>query len=97
MILEKGRGKPIAWNTEFPDDSLEAKMQMLGEIETELTQRYREYKNSVKELKKTRESLRNIIEEEVKQRKTTVTVGIIRAEYVESVVIKKKREKNDEQ
>lgn len=96
MKLEKGRAKPIAWNTEFPDDSLEAKMQMLGEIETELTQRYREYKNSVKELKKTRESLRNIIEEEVKQRKTTVTVGIIRAEYVESVVIRKKKEKNDE-
>lgn len=93
MQLDKGRAKPIAWNTDIPDDSLEGMMTKLGEIEAELSKRYKEYKNSVKELKKTRESLRNIIIEEVMHRKKTVTVGTIRAEYVETVVIRKKKDK----
>lgn len=97
MEFDKGRAKPIAWNTDIPDDSLEGMMTKLGEIEAELSKRYKEYKNSVKELKKTRESLRNIIIEEVMHRKETVTVGTIRAEYVETVVIRKKKdeEQND--
>lgn len=96
MNLDKGRGKPVSWNTEYPDDSLEAKMEMLGEIEAELSRKYKEYKNSVKELKATRESLRNVIIHEVMERKETVTVGSIRAEYKPTVVIKKKKEQDNE-
>jgi len=80
-----------------PEETLEDRMRQFGEIEAELSQKLKEYKNSVKNLKQTRESLRNIIIAEVLARKETVTVGNIRAEYVESVVIKKKKEQTDEQ
>ena len=82
---------------EIPDDSLEAKMRQLGEVEAEISMKYRAYKESVKELKKTRESLRNIITAEVLRLKKSIAIGSVCAEYTESVVIhkKKKEQSND--
>lgn len=36
MQLDKGRAKPIAWNTDIPDDSLEARLKLLSEMKAEM-------------------------------------------------------------
>lgn len=93
MILDKGRGRHP--DEEKEDDSLEAKMMVLAEMKLELSEKKQEFRQSTKHLRESIKSLTNIIEEEVKQRKETVTVGNIRAEYIPQVVIKMKKEKND--
>ena len=71
-------------------------MTRYGEIKAEIKEKYDAYEKSVKDLKEMKKSLESIIIEEVKQRKQTVTVGNIRAEYIPNVIIKIKKEKNHE-
>ena len=93
MILDKGRGRHP--DEEKEDDSLEAKLMVLAEMKLELREKKQEFQQSTKHLRESIKSLENIVSEEVKQRRQTVTVGNIRAEYIPQVVIKMKKEKND--
>ena len=77
-------------------DSLEDKMTQLFEMKTELRQKQKAFRNSVKHLRQSIEGLENIIRAEVLEKKQTVTVGGIRAEYKPTVVIKIKRENDGE-
>lgn len=96
MEFDKGRGKPIAWNTDIPDDTLEARMTKLAEMKAELKAKNKAHKDSTKHLRDSIESIENIIRAEVLELGKTVTVGNIRAEYVTSVVIKLKKDENNE-
>lgn len=93
MEFDKGRAKP----EEVPDpmDSLEGKLMVLAEMKLEMREKKQEFQQSTKHLRESIKSLTNVVAEEVKQRRQTVTVGNIRAEYVPQVVIKMKKEKND--
>lgn len=95
MQFDKGRSKPIAWNTEIPDDSIEAKLAKLSEIQEELHRLNMEHKEKTKHLRETSKSLKNIITAEVLAIGKTVTAGNMRAEFVPTVVIKRKKEEND--
>lgn len=81
---------------ESQEETLEDKMTRLAEIKNELKTLNDEHLESTKHLRETKKSLENIIIDEVKKRKTTVTVGNIRAEYVPQVIIKMKKVKNGE-
>ena len=93
MEFDKGRAKP----EEVPDpmESLEGKLMVLADMKLELKDEKRKFLEKTKHLRETIKSLENIVSEEVKQRRETVTVGNIRAEYIPQVVIKMKKEKND--
>ena len=93
MEFDKGRAKP----EEVPDsmESLEGKLMVLAEMKLELREKKQEFQQSTKHLRESIKSLTNVVAEEVKQRRQTVTVGNIRAEYIPQVVIKMKKEKND--
>jgi len=93
MILDKGRGRHP--EEEKEDDSLEGKLMVLADMKLELKDEKRKFLEKTKHLRETIKSLENIVSEEVKQRRQTVTVGNIRAEYIPQVVIKMKKEKND--
>ena len=95
MEFDKGRGKPIVWNAEFPDDSLEAKMQKLGELKAEKRDEYKAYEKKVEHISASIKSLEAIIKAEVMELKQTVSYGNIRAEYIPQVVIKMKKEKKE--
>jgi len=93
MEFDKGRAKP----EEVPDpmESLEGKLMVLAEQKLELKEEKRKFREKTKHLRESIKSLTNVVAEEVKQRRQTVTVGNIRAEYIPQVVIKIKKEKND--
>ena len=74
--------------------TLENQLTRLAEIKAEIKVKYDAYERSVKELREAKKSLENIIIDEVKKRKETVTVGNIRAEYIPQVIIKMKKEKH---
>lgn len=93
MQFDKGRAKPIAWNTDIPDDSLEARLTLLSEMKAEMKAKRKEYKNNTRHLVESMKSLENIITEEVLKLGKSVTVGNIRAEYTPTVVIKLKKDK----
>ena len=96
MEFDKGRAKPIAWNTDIPDDSLEAKMQKLGELKAEKRDEYKAYEKKVEHISASIKSLEAIIKAEVMELKQTVCYGNIRAEYIPQVVIKMKKEKKND-
>lgn len=95
MNFDKGRPKPIPWNAEIPEDSLENLLTQLAEMKTELRDRTKAYKDQTKHLRESIKAMENIVSDEVKKLGKTVTVGNIRAEYVSTVVIKMKKEQND--
>lgn len=97
MNFDKGRGKSIPWNADLPDDSLEAKLQRLGELKAEKRAEYKAYEKKVEHTSASIKSLEAIIKAEVMELKRTVTFGNVRAEYIPQVVIKVKKEKIDEQ
>lgn len=94
MEFDKGRGKK---ESDENQDTLEAKLSKLAEMELELREHKKEYLNKTKHLRESIKSLKNIVIEEVKQKKETVTVGNIQAEYVPQVVIKMKKDTDNEQ
>ena len=94
MEFDKGRGKK---ESDENQDTLEARMTKLAEMELELREHKKEYLNKTKHLRESIKSLKNIVIEEVKQKKETVTVGNIQAEYIPQVVIKMKKDTDNEQ
>ena len=95
MNFDKGRGKPIPPNVDIPADSLEDRLTQLAEMKTELRDKTKAFKESTKHLRESIKAMENIVSDEVKKLGKTVTVGNIRAEYVPTVKIKLKKEKND--
>lgn len=91
MELDKGRAKPTDVTIE---ETLETRLAHLAEIKTELKKLNDEHNENTKNLREIKKSLENIIIDEVKKRKQTVTVGDIRAEYVPQVIIKMKKVRN---
>jgi len=96
MIFDKGRGKQIPWNAEIPEDSLEDRLTQLAEMMAELREKTKAYKDQTKHLRESIKAMKNIVNDEVLKLGKTVTVGNIRAEYVPTVVIKLKKEQDDE-
>ena len=94
MILEKGRARPV--ETPDPMDSLEGMLQRLAEIEADVKREKKAYLEKTKDNRESIKSMKAVITEEVIKLGKTVTVGNVRAEYVPQVVIKMKKEKNDE-
>ena len=94
MKFEGGRAKPENLPVE---ETIETRLRHLAEVKAEIKKRYAEYERETKELREIKKSLENIIVEEVKRMKQTVSVGNIRAEYIPQVQIRMKKEKNDEQ
>ena len=94
MKFEGGRAKPENLPVE---ETIETRLLYLAEVKAEIKKRYAEYERETKELREIKKSLENIIVEEVKRMKQTVSVGNIRAEYIPQVQIRMKKEKNDEQ
>lgn len=94
MKFEGGRAKPENLPVE---ETIETRLLHLAEVKAEIKKRYAEYERETKELREIKKSLENIIVEEVKRMKQTVSVGNIRAEYIPQVQIRMKKEKNDEQ
>jgi len=82
---------------EVKEETLEDYMSHLVEVTKELKRKYKAYKNDTKELRATKESLENIIKNEVLKRGKTVAAEGIKAEYVPTVVIRLKKDKNNEQ
>lgn len=96
MILEKGRAKPVDAD-EIPADTLEARLTQLAEMKADLKERLNAYKKSTKHLRESIRTLEEIVSDEVLKLGKTVTVGNIRAEYVPTVKIKMKKEKNNDE
>lgn len=94
MKFEGGRAKPENLPVE---ETIETRLLYLAEVKAEIKKHYAEYERKTKELREIKKSLENIITEEVKRMKKTVSVGNIRAEYIPQVQIRMKKEKNDEQ
>ena len=92
MNFDKGRPKPIPWNAEIPEDSLESRLTTLAEMKTELRDRTKAYKDQTKHLRESIKAMENIVTDEVLKLGKTVTVGNIRVEYVPTVKIKLKKE-----
>ena len=90
--MPKGYPKEIEVKVESVQDRLE----LLYEMKTELRTKRNAFRNSVKDLRKSIESLENIIKDEVLKGKETITVGNIRAEYMPTVVIKIKPPKEND-
>jgi len=95
MNFDKGRPKPIPWNAEIPEDSLESRLTTLAEMKTELRDRTKAYKDQTKHLRESIKAMENIVTDEVLKLGKTVTVGNIRVEYIPTVKIKLKKEQND--
>lgn len=80
----------------LPEETLEDKLKQLLEMENE----YRVYKKAFKKkhenLVESIKSLKNIITAEVLQKKETVVIDGIKAEFVPNVVFRMKKEKEDE-
>ena len=92
MNFDKGRPKPIPWNAEVPEDSLENRLTQLAEMKTELRDRTKAFKEQTKNLRESIKAMENIVSDEVLKLGKTVTVGNIRVEYVPTVKIKLKKE-----
>lgn len=92
MNFDKGRPKPIPWNAEIPEDSLESRLITLAEMKEELRDRTKAFKEQTKHLKESIKAMENIVTDEVLKLGKTVTVGNIRVEYVPTVKIKLKKE-----
>lgn len=82
MEFDKGRGKT---EKEEVPDTVEGRMMKLAELKLELRGYKAEYEKKTKHLRDTIRSYENIIIAEVMNRKESVTVGNIRAEYIPSV------------
>ena len=88
----------------FPNEAQAVKEETLEDRLRELLEKKREYrakqkafKDKNKDLLESIKSLENIVIAEVTEMKRTVVVDDIKAEYKPQVIIKLKREKNDEQ
>lgn len=82
---------------EIPDNnSLEAMLEQLAEVKTEIRKKNKAHKNDMKHLIDTAKSLENIVTSEVMKLQKTVTVGNIKAEYVPQVRIRLKKVNDDE-
>ncbi len=74
------------------EDSLEAKLIRLAEINTELKMKKKEYLNSIKHLRDMKKSYETVITGEVLKMAKSISVGNIRAEYVPQVRFQMKKE-----
>lgn len=81
---------------EMPEETLEDRMAKLYEMKTEYRAKQKAFKDANKHLLESIRSLENIITAEVIKLKRTVKVDGIRAEYKPVVVIKIKKEQNNE-
>lgn len=77
---------------EYPDDSLEKKLEDLSLMRAELRSKKKAYRDSTKTLRESIKGLEAIITDEVLKLGKTVTVGNIRAKYVPTVIIEIKKE-----
>ena len=82
--------------SENNDDTLEAKMVRLSELKSEYKANRKAFKEANKDLTDRIQILENLIRHEVMEKRETVTVGNIRAEYVPQVVIRMKKGKDNE-
>ena len=83
--------------SENNDDTLEAKMVRLSELKSEYKANRKAFREANKDLTDRIQILENLIRHEVMEKRETVTVGNIRAEYVPQVVIRMKKDKDNEQ
>lgn len=81
---------------EYPDESLEKKLEDLSLMRAELKAKKLEFRNNTKHLRECIKGLEVLITDEVLKLGKTVTVGNIRAEYVPQVVIKMKKEESND-
>lgn len=95
MNFDKGRPKPIPWNAEVPDDSLENRLTQLAEMKTELRDKTKAFKEQTRHLRESIKAMENIVTDEVLKLGKTVTVGNIKVEYIPTVKIKLKKENSD--
>lgn len=78
-------------------ETLEDRLTRLYEMKSEYKAKQKAFKNANKHLLESIKSLENIITDEVISLKRTVKVEGIRAEYKPQVIIKLRKEKNNEQ
>ena len=82
---------------EVPNESLETYFQDLAELKGIYRTNKKEFDERNKHLLESIKSLENIISAEVLKLGKTVTVGNIRAEYKQTVVIRMKKDQENEQ
>ena len=81
---------------EVPEETLEDRLAKLCEMKQEYKAKKKAFKEQTKHLLESIKSLENIITGEVLERGKTVMVAGIKAEYVPTVVIRLKKEQNNE-
>ena len=94
--MRKPRAYPNKVLEEEAQETLESRLTHLCEMKMELREKSKAFKESTKNLRESIKSMENIIISEVTELKHTVVVGDIKAEYVPSVVIKLKKEQNND-
>jgi len=81
----------IPWNVEVPVDTIESRLELLAEMKTEYRRNKKAFEAENKNLLESIKSLENIIVNEVIKAGHSVTVGIIKAEFVPQVKIRLKK------
>lgn len=88
--------RPYNLHVDVSEETVETRLEQLLEMKLEYKAAKEAFDNKYKSLKESMKSLENIITDEVLKTKKTVVVGNIKAEYVPSVVIKVKKECNND-
>lgn len=92
----KPRAYPNKSLEEDAQENLETRMMHLCEMKQEYRRKQKAFKDENKHLLESIKSLENIVMNEVMSLKRTVVFGDIKAEYKPQVVIKLKKEQNNE-
>ena len=97
MKLEKGRGRAYPNDAlVVPEETLEDRMRLLLEMKNEYKVYRQAFKKKHENLVASIKSLENIISAEVIEKKETVIIDGMKAEYIPNVVFRLKKEKEDE-
>lgn len=82
---------------DVPEESLETRMMELAELKADYRSNKKEFERKNQHLLETIKSLENIITAEVMELRKTVTVGNLRAEYIQQVRIRLKKVEDEQQ